>query len=176
MAGLNLLITGKPGVGKTTLVERVLEQLRGSLRLAGFTTAEVRNPSGQRTGFRLLTVEGKQAELARVGFRSSVHVGRYGVNLEAFERLALPELDRRDVDLVVIDEIGKMECASDRFCRAVEELLDAPLSVLATLGNARHPFLEDVRKRPDVELLTLTEPKRNTLVSELCFRIQAAGT
>jgi SagB-type dehydrogenase family enzyme len=78
----------------------VVEALRGSLRLAGFTTAEVRDPSGQRTGFQILTVEGKQAELARAGFRSSVQVGRYGVNLAAFERLALPELARRDVDLI----------------------------------------------------------------------------
>jgi nucleoside-triphosphatase len=102
-------------------------------------------------------------------------VGRYGVNLEGFERLALPELARRGADLIVIDEIGKMECASDRFCRAVEDALDAPLSVLATLGIARHPFLQAVRKRPDVELLTLTELNRNTLVPELCSRLQKVG-
>ncbi len=171
MAGLNLLVTARPGAGKTTLVMNVVEQLRGSVRLAGFTTVEVRDPSGQRTGFQILTLEGKQAELARVGFRSSVHVGRYGVNLEAFERLALPELERRDADLIVIDEIGKMECASHRFCRAMENALDAPVSVLATLGIARHPFLQAVRKRPDVELLTLTELDRSTLAPELCSRL-----
>jgi hypothetical protein len=76
---VNLLITGRLGVGTITLVKTVSEQLRGSLRLAGFTTAEVRDPSGQRTGFRTLTVGGKQAELARVGFRSPVHVGRHGI-------------------------------------------------------------------------------------------------
>jgi nucleoside-triphosphatase THEP1 len=69
MAGLNLLITGRPGAGKTTLVMNVVERLRGSMRLAGFTTAEVRDPSGERMGFQILTVEGKQAELACVGFR-----------------------------------------------------------------------------------------------------------
>jgi nucleoside-triphosphatase len=174
MAGLNLLITGRPGVGKTTLVMNVVEGLRGSLRLAGFTTAEVRDASGQRTGFQILTVEGKQAVLARAGFRSSVQVGRYGVNLEAFERLALPELARRDVDLIVIDEIGKMECASQRFCRAVENALDAQVSVLATLGIARLPFLQSVRTRPDVELLTLTERNRNALVAELCRRFHGS--
>ena len=170
MAGLNLLITGRPGVGKTTLVMNVVARLRGSLRLAGFTTAEVRDPSGERTGFQILTLEGKQAELARAGFRSSVQVGRYGVNLEAFERLALPELARRDVDLIVIDEIGKMECASDRFCRSVEGALDSQVSVLATLGFARLPFLRSVRSRPDVEVLTLTERNRNALVEELYRR------
>ena len=172
MARLNLLITGRPGVGKTTLVMNVVERLRGSLRLAGFTTAEVRDPSGERTGFQILTVEGKQAELARAGFRSSVQVGRYGVNLEAFERLALPELARHDVDLIVIDEIGKMECASDRFCRTVEDALEAQVSVLATLGIARLPFLQSVRSRPDVELLTLTERNRDALVAELYCRFR----
>jgi nucleoside-triphosphatase len=174
MAGLNLLITGRPGVGKTTLVMNVVERLRASVRLAGFTTAEVRGPSGERTGFQILTVEGKQGELARAGFRSSVRVGRYGVNLEAFERLALPELARRNVDLIVIDEIGKMECASDRFRHTVKEALDAQVSVLATLGIARLPFLESLRSRPDVELLTLTERNRNALVLELCRRFDCS--
>ena len=175
MAGLNLLVTGRPGVGKTTLLERVLEQLRGSLRLAGFTTAEQRDPSGQRRGFRIFTVEGKQAELARVGLRSTVRVGRYGVNLRAFERLALPELARRDVDLIVIDEIGKMECASERFCEAVWDALEAQVSVLATLGNARLPFFLTLRARPDVEVLTLTEHNRCEMVAALCSRLQKLG-
>lgn len=133
----NLLVSGKPGVGKTTLIERVIERLRGSLRLAGFTTTEVRNAAGARTGFAVVTAGGRRGELARAGFDSRVRVGRYGVNLEEFERLALPELARRDVDLIVIDEIGKMECASGRFRRAAEDALDSPVSVLATIGIFR---------------------------------------
>jgi nucleoside-triphosphatase len=152
-------------------VERALEQLRGSLRIAGFTTAEVRGAAGERLGFRILTVEGKQAELARVGLRSRVHVGRYGVDVEAFERLALPELARGDVDLIVIDEIGKMECASRRFCRAVEDTLDAPVNVLATLGIGQLPFFQTVRLRLDIEVLALTERNRDTLVAEVCARM-----
>ena len=172
MAGLNLLVTGKPRVGKTTLVERVMEHLRGSLRLAGFTTTEVRGAGGDRLGFDIVTVEGQQSELARVGLPSRVRVGRYGVNLEAFERLALPELAHRDVDLIVIDEIGKMECASGRFRRAVEDALDAPVNILATLGISRLPFFQAVRNRPDVELVTLTEHNRDALVAELSTRLQ----
>ncbi len=172
VAGLNLLVTGRPGVGKTTLVERVVERLRGRLRLAGFTTTEVRDPAGQRLGFNIVTVEAEQAELARVGLPSPVRVGRYGVNLEAFERLALRELARRDVDLIVIDEIGKMESASGRFRGAVLEALDAPVDVLATLGLGRLPFLQAVSSRPDVELVTVTERNREPLAVELCARLQ----
>ncbi len=170
VAGLNLLVTGKPGVGKTTLVERVLEQLRGSLRLAGFTTAEVRDPAGQRLGFSIATVNGKQGELVRVGLGSRVRVGRYGINLEAFEDLALPELARRDVGLIVIDEIGKMECASGRFRRALE---DAPVNVLATLGIGRLPFFQAVRDRPDVELVVLMERNRDALAAQMYLRLQS---
>ncbi len=172
MAGLNLLVTGKPGVGKTTLFERVVEQLRGSLRLAGFTTTEARNALGERLGFDIVTMDGKQGELARVGVRSPVRVGRYGVNLEEFEHLALPELARRDVNLVVIDEIGKMECSSGRFRRAVEDALDAPVNILATIGMSHLPFFQALRARPDVELITLTERNRDALVAELSARLR----
>jgi len=172
MAGLNLLVAGKAGVGKTTLVERVVERLRGSLRLAGFTTTEMRNSAGERLGFSIITVDGRQAELARVGVRSPVRVGRYGVNLEEFERLALPQLARRDVDLIAMDEIGKMECSSGRFRRAVEDVLDAPVNVLATLGVSRLPFFQALRDRPDVELLALTERNRDALVAEISSRFE----
>ena len=172
MAGLNLLVMGKPGVGKTTLVERVLDELRGTLRVAGFTTAEIRSPAGERLGFSIVTVDGKRGELARLGLPSRVRVGRYGVDVEGFERLALPELGRRDVDLIVIDEIGKMECASGRFRRKVEDALDAPVNVLATVGIGHLPFLQAVRARPDVELLTLTERNRDALVTEVCARLR----
>lgn len=176
VAGLNLLVTGKPGVGKTTLVERVLGQLRGSLCLSGFTTTEIRGPSGERQGFRIRTIKGEQAELARLGLHSRFKVGRYGVNVEAFEQSALPELARRDVDLIVIDEIGKMECASASFRRAVEDILDSRVNVLATLGFGHLPFLQAVRERPDVKLLTLTERNRDALVAEVCARMQQTSS
>ncbi len=173
MAGLNILVMGKPGVGKTTLAERLIENLRGSLRLAGFTTSEVRDSTGERQGFDIVTVGGTRGKLARVGLRTPVRVGRYRVNLAALEELVLPELSRRDADLIVIDEIGKMECASGRFRRAVEDAFDSPVNVLATLGISRLPFFLAIRDRPDVELITLTERNRDTLVAELSVRFSS---
>jgi nucleoside-triphosphatase len=169
---LNLLVTGKPGVGKTTLMARIVERLQSSLALAGFTTTEVRDSAGERIGFDIVTVDGRRGELARVGFQSRFRVGRYGVNLERLEQLSLPELARRDVDLIVIDEIGKMECSSGRFRRAVEDALDSPVNVLATLGVSRLPFFQAMRDRPDVELITLTERNRDALVDDLSARLQ----
>jgi len=88
--------------------------------------------------------------------------------------LALPELARRDVDLIVIDEIGKMECSSGQFRRAAEDSLDAAVNVLATLGVRRLPFFEAMRARPDIELTTLTEHNRDALVEQLSVRLQRA--
>lgn len=102
-------------------------------------------------------------------------MGPYGVNLEALERLALPDLARRDFDLTVIGEIGEGECASSRFWRAVVDALDAQVTVLATLGIARLPFLESVRSRPDVDLLALAERDRNALVLNPRGRMPGSG-
>jgi nucleoside-triphosphatase len=173
MAGLNLLVTGKPSVGKTTLMARIVERLQGSLHLAGFTTAEVRNSTGERIGFDIITVDGKRGELARVGLKSRFRVGRYGVNLENLEKLTLPELARRDVDLIVVDEIGKMECFSGRFRRAVEDALDSPVNVLATLGVSRLPFLQAMRDRPDIEMITVTEHNRDQLLNDVSVKFQS---
>jgi nucleoside-triphosphatase len=172
VAGLNLLVTGKPGVGKTTLIAKIVERLQASARLAGFTTTEVRDSTGERIGFDVVTVDGKHGELARVGFKSRFRVGRYGVNLESLERLTLPALARRDVNLIVIDEIGKMECYSSRFRRAVEDALDSSVSVLATLGVRPLPFLQAIRDRPDIEIITLTEANRNELLDDLAAKLQ----
>ena len=138
-------------------------------------TTEVRDLTGERTGFDIVTVNETRGELARIGFESRVRIGRYGVNLEKCEQLALPELARRNIDLIVIDEIGKMECSSGRFRRAVEDALDAPVNVLATLGISRLPFFQAMRDRPDVELIILTERNRDTLVDELSARLETGG-
>lgn len=154
-------------MGKTTLMEKVVGKLRPRLRLAGFLTSELRSPGGERIGFGIRTLAGREGVLARVGLASRHRVGRYGVNREELERLALPELCRRDVELLVIDEIGKMECASGRFRRAVEDALDSEVAVLATLGIGGSPFFEALQNRPDVELRTLTEGNRDALAEEL---------
>ncbi len=111
----------------------------------------MRSQTGERLGFRIVTVNGKEGELARVHLKSPVRVGRYGVNLEGFERLALPELARREVDLIVIDGIGKMECCSGRFRRAVEDALDAPVNVVATTLESYAALLRKMNRDAEAE-------------------------
>src|SRR4030067_866580 len=84
-----LLLPGRPGVGKTTIVKQVAAGL--GARAGGFYTEEITGPGG-RKGFRLITLDGKQATLAHIDIRSKSKVGRYGVDVAAFERVGVAAL------------------------------------------------------------------------------------
>ena len=102
-------LTGLPGCGKTTLVERVIERL-GDQRLGGFYTRELRGTNGRRIGFEAIGLRSGRTNLAHVHSNSKIRVGRYGVEREAFEKLINDELaSDADVDFFVVDE-----CASSR--------------------------------------------------------------
>jgi nucleoside-triphosphatase len=169
----NLLLTGLPGCGKTTVIRRVIERL-GSLRLAGFFTQEIRE-HGQRVGFEAVGVGGQTATLAHVDFHGPHRVGRYGVDMGGFEAIVQQELGpgAEGAGIIVIDEIGKMECMSQTFVEAVTRVLDGAVPVLATVAAKGGGFIAQVKGRPDVEIVTVTAANRDSLPDELTRRIQA---
>jgi nucleoside-triphosphatase len=162
MAAPLLLVTGTPGIGKTTLIRKVVERLR-PLPMSGFYTEETRD-GAERTGFRVVTLDGQKGPLATVGKGGGPHVGRYRVDLEGFEETALPSLRiRPDVELYVIDEIGKMESYSDRFVEAARELLESGVPVLASVALHGAGFIEEVKSHPRAELIQVTQNNRDEL-------------
>jgi nucleoside-triphosphatase len=167
----NVLVKGRPGIGKTSVVEAVARDFRHVA--AGFTTAEIRE-HGVRKGFRVTTLDGNSAVLAHVDLSGRVRVGKYGVDVAAFERLALPALQdgilRRG--MVVIDEIGKMELASKLFCDLVQEALDSPVIVLATIMEPHHPFADQTKRRADVVIFELTVENRSNLPRRIAAMIR----
>ena len=169
----NLLLTGSPGCGKTTLVRRIIEQLR-DLRLTGFYTQELRGDDRRRVGFRAIGLNGGSTTLASVGSKSKIRVGKYGVDLSGFEQLLDDELNcaTRDVDLIVIDEIGKMECYSKHFVELVGSRFDGEMPVMATVAMRGGGFIKEVKDRSDVELIAVNGDNRDELVDDLVERIR----
>lgn len=166
-----VLVEGRPAVGKTTVVRRLAALLRqAGFPLAGFVTEELRE-RGRRVGFALETFEGAHAVLAHVGLPGPPRVGRYGVDLPAFERLALPALASAPAGVVLIDELGKMELASEAFRTAVSQLLERPVALVATVHLASHPFTDALKSRPAVELVRVTARNRDKLPARLAARL-----
>lgn len=139
-----VFLTGPPQSGKTSLIVEFLEVFPGEK--VGFITLEVRE-KGARSGFLLKTLSGKEGVFASKKFNFPWKVGRYGVNVPLFEKLALPELEKAYKNpqaLVVIDEIGKMELLSPRFEKAIYKLLTQPNPLIATMGKISHPLVKKI--------------------------------
>lgn len=168
-----LLIEARPGAGKTTALSRLAERLSdGGVALSGFLTREMRS-KGRRVGFEIETFTHERGLLAHVDFPGPPRVGRYGVDLDEFERLALPALEA-PASVVLIDELGKMELASERFREAVLTLFEGAVPIVATVHTFRHPFTDELKARPEVSTIRLTVANRDSLPDELAQRLFAA--
>ena len=162
----NLLITGRPGSGKTTLMRRLAERLRDCSPV-GFYTVEVRE-GGVRTGFDLVSLAGDRRPFARTGYSGRCRVGRYGVDIEEFEDfLSSIPFFTPGIRLALIDEIGKMECYSRVFRGIVREVLDAPALCVATIAQRGIPGLDRIRDRADVRVVEVTPSNRDGLLPGL---------
>ena len=166
-----LLIEARPGAGKTTALSRVAERLRDDgVALSGFLTREMRD-GGRRVGFEIETFDGERGLLAHVDIAGPPRVGRYGVDLEEFERVALPALED-PASVLLIDELGKMELASERFRSATSALLESDVPIVATVHTFRHPFTDALKERAEVTTIRLTRANRDGLPEELAERIR----
>ena len=168
----NVLLTGRPGIGKTTVIMHLAERLRPA-EVAGFYTQEIRE-GGQRQGFKATTFSGQSTVLAHTGFKSRQRVGRYGVDIASFEQLVSPEL-ARPADIMLIDEIGKMECFSPGFVSTVRHLLDAAVPVIATVAVSGSGFIAEVKTRPDVQILNVTRENRSELPQRVAEQVNASN-
>jgi nucleoside-triphosphatase len=160
------LLTGRPGMGKTSLIKQALAEMKG--RAGGFYTEEIRT-RGVREGFRLVTLDGQTATLAHVDITSPYRVSKYGVDITSLDRVGVSALRQaaEQCDLVVIDEIGKMELFSADFREAVGQITSSGQKVLGTIMLNPNPLADAIKHQPQVKLLTVTRDNHEPVLAEL---------
>ena len=167
MTTTRYLLTGRPGVGKTTLLRKIAAGLSG-LSIGGFFTQEIRE-RGSRVGFRVETFDGQSGILAHVDFISGPRVGKYGVDCNAFDRIGVQALERAvtEASVIFIDEIGKMELFSNRFRSVLASAFETRKPLVATIMAHAHPLTDGLKRREDVLLTEVTPDNRDRLADEI---------
>ena len=166
-----LLLTGAPGVGKTTVLTKTVDALKAKgVTVGGMISREVRK-DGVRVGFEILDLtSGKRGWLAQVNGQSGPQVGKYHVNLDDLDNIGTAAITKalEKCGVIAIDEIGPMELFSQKFKQAVAQALESKKLVLAVVhGKAKDPLVTQVKRRVDAEIFNVTFSNRENLPEQL---------
>jgi nucleoside-triphosphatase len=175
----NFLVTGRPGSGKTSVIESTIKILQGhGLKAGGLYCPEIRE-GGVRLGFKIIDLMmGEERILAHVDQRDGPQVSRYRVNVKNVDEMSEAAIGcaLREADFVVIDEIAPMEMYSEGFKHAVAAALDSDKPLLAIVHRRTTTgFIGDVKARKDVKIFEVTEGNRASLPKQLADMILKAG-
>jgi len=169
----NILFTGPPGCGKTTLIKRIVQELQTPS--TGFFTQEIRE-KGKRVGFTINTLAGKEALLAHINVSGQYRVGRYGVVIESIDSVAVPSMiPKTPNESVVVDEIGKMECFSSLLRKTVLDVLDMPNVVIGTISLRGGQFIKEIKDHSDVLVIEMSEMNRDELPNTYGNLLEQSG-
>jgi nucleoside-triphosphatase len=172
-----LLLTGNPGVGKTTVLIKTVEALKAEgISVGGMISREARE-GNVRVGFEIIDLtNNKHGWLAHINQRAGPQVGKYHVNLEDLDNVGATAIVEavEKCDVIAIDEIGPMELFSQKFKQAVKQALESRKVVLAVVhAKARDPLINEAKQREDSEIFTVTLADRDKLVEEITKRTLA---
>ncbi|MFQ6136028.1 MAG: NTPase [Candidatus Hydrothermarchaeales archaeon] len=171
---MKLLISGMPGSGKTTLCERVIEELEGMLKIGGFISSEIRE-GGIRKGFKIRDVRtGKWGTLAHIDQMTGPRLGKYRVNLNDLNTIGVGAILEalEDCDLIIIDEIGPMELFSDEFEKVIKDTFDSKKHVIATIHFRSRDRLIRRFGMGDIPFLMIDEGNRESLVKDIVGKLK----
>ena len=156
MTARHLFLTGEKGVGKSTLIDRLLSRYTG--RVGGFRTRRVDTVRpGEATVHLLRVSDGEQPCEGNLLFSCAAY------SCDRFDTLGTAALRDRDGDVLLMDELGPHEAAAPLFQRAVLDALDGPTPVLGVLQRAGEPFLRSIAARADTAVLEVTRENRDAL-------------
>lgn len=169
----NIFITGKPGCGKTTLIIEIIKEL--NLNAGGFYTQEIRE-GGVRRGFKIVTLDGQEGILAHVSITSPHRVSKYKVNVKDLEEIGVKSIldSLRENQIIVIDEIGKMELFSEKFKKAVFTALNSKNKVLGTIALSSDRFCNEIKKRSDTKIIYLTRENKKEIKKQVIKLLESS--
>ena len=163
---MNILLTGEPGIGKTTLIVHILDAIK-KLRVVGFYTREIRQDN-IRKGFELIDLSGRKRLLSHVDIKSPYRVGKYGVDVNGFDEfLGAIEFFDSSTDVIVIDEVGKMEAYSMKFNALLDRILDSETTMVATVALKGAGIIAQIKQRTDIRLFKMMRDNRDRLLTEI---------
>ena len=170
MPATNILLTGPPRSGKSTLIEKVVKKIKRPA--TGFLTRELREKD-KRVGFLIETIAGKTGILAHENIKSNCRVGKYKVNLQDLEQIAVPSILPSSSDqIVVVDEIGKMECFSRLFRETLLRVLSSENQVIGSIALKGDRFIQNIKNRDDVALVSITEKTKDAALEFFLQKIR----
>lgn len=164
----NIFLTGVPSSGKTTAIKKVISRL--TLPANGFYTEEEKT-GDKRVGFLMNTLDGKKGYLAHQDIVSDFHIRRYGVSIENIETIAVRAIVPVRDHIIILDEIGKMECFSAVFKKAALDALNSQNIVIGTITLGGDAFIQDIKERLDMEIHEVTPENRNHLPDMILHKI-----
>ena len=146
----------------------------GIKNCGGFFTEEIREDD-ERVGFMIKTLSGKKALLSHVDIESEYRISKYGVDLATFEKVCLEELKKAIVDekikYIIIDEIGPMQLFSEEYKRLLIKLLKSKKQVIGTIFMNQYEWLDDFKKKDDIELIEITFDNRDQLPLQIVEKV-----
>ena len=164
----NFFLTGAPSSGKTTVIKKVIKLL--NIPMKGFYTEEERIDN-KRVGFLMHSLDGNEGYLAHQNISSPYHIRRFGVSIANIESIAAPAIQPEANHVIILDEIGKMECFSEKFVEVARQALDSPCIVIGTITLGGSDFILEVKQRKDIEIIEVTPENRDHLPEVILQKI-----
>ncbi len=166
----NVIITGAPGIGKTTLIKHLIRDLT-PVYIRGFYKESILENDIVK-GYRLVTTAFDEQIIAHVYFEGPTKIGNFGINIDGLNKLADRELDEANgAELYILDEIGRMECLSEKFCHLVKKVLDSDVPLIASVAQIAAPELKELKERKDTTFVQINHKNRDTLWKSILLKV-----
>lgn len=169
-----ILMTAAPGTGKSTAIQKIIS-LIGKDRCGGVYAGEIAE-NGERTGFKITTLDGKEGVLSSIYSSSPLRVAEFGVNLEEFESICLPALKDalENKEVLIIDEIGPMQMYSKAYQDMLIQIAESGKTAVGTIYQGPYPWIDEFKKHKNVELIELSLENRDWLPAHIVKTMKEA--